>query len=61
MVSVGLTTVSVNAFDAMALRLSFTVMVKLDVPAAVGTPLRTPAVLKPMPAGSVPPLMLHNV
>ena len=45
-----------NALVAVPLALSATCTVKLLVPAAVGVPLMTPALLKLKPAGSVPEL-----
>ena len=47
-------TVSVNAFVEIRPALSVTLMVKLNVPCAVGVPLMTPPLLRLSPAGSVP-------
>ena len=47
---------SANDFVAAVLALSVTCAVKLNVPAAVGVPLSTPAALNASPAGSVPAL-----
>ena len=47
---------SANALVVAVLALSVTRTPKLDVPAAVGVPLSTPALLKDKPVGNVPVL-----
>ena len=44
--------------QGLALFATVAVTVKLKVPLAVGVPLRTPAALKPIPAGRLPAVML---
>ena len=59
-VSPGWTT-SVSALVAESEVESFTSTVKLEVPAVVGVPLRTPVELSDSPAGSVPAETLQVV
>ena len=55
----GATMVTAKAFVTVALALSATCAVKLNVPVAVGVPLRTPALLSDRPVGTVPDATLH--
>jgi hypothetical protein len=47
------------AVNAVGLVLSVTLAVKLKVPVAVGVPLRAPAEVSVIPAGSAPELIVH--
>jgi hypothetical protein len=50
---------TLSAFVAVVLAESLTCTVKLDVPAVVGVPASTPAMLRERPAGKVPALTDH--